>query len=221
MGTHPIFESDFDCLTEMLENTLDYLENEQNKKFQIMAKVDHLMSSKVGEDSEPEIPPRVRDKLNRIDQICRDKIIEVSNFSTDRLEFAKEFSKSTGSDAFMLPSAIQNNVDTQRMLIDQISAGLRSSKTPRQKNEVKNWSTEILKDVRRNLSMSFGNREQSSCRCSALHFPEETVDLQVEKEIQKAAREMAENAETVREIRDAFILLNDTRNIPTFVKSES
>merc|ERR1712227_351621 len=137
--------------------------------------------------------------------MCRDKIIEVSHFSTDRLEFAKEFSKSTGSDSFMLSSAIQNNVDTQRMLIDQISAGLRSSKTPRQKNEVKNWSTEILKDVRRNLSMSFETRSHSSSRCAILHFPEETVDLQIEKETQKAAREMAENAETVQEIREAFI----------------
>ena len=118
----------------MLEDILDYLENEQNKKFQIIAKVDQLVSSKAAKDSEPEIPPRVRDKLNRIDQMCRDKIIEVSHFSTDRLEFAKEFSKSTGSgniscdecvrldcdtflDSFMLSSAIQNNVDTQRMYV--------------------------------------------------------------------------------------------------------
>ena len=86
---------------------------------------------------------------------------------------------------------------------------------------MKNWSSEILKDVRRNLSMSFETRGHSSSRCAALHFPEETVDLQIEKEIQKTAREMAENAETVQEIREAFILLNDTQNIPTFVKSES
>jgi len=99
----------------MLADILEHLEQEKNKKFQIIAKVDHLISSEKL-TTEPELPYHVKDKINKIDQICRDRLIETGPaFKPERLEFAKEFNTATGSDTFLLQSAIRNNVAAQRL----------------------------------------------------------------------------------------------------------
>lgn len=98
----------------MLTDILHYLEGEKNKKFQIITKVDQLITSE--KLNEPELPFQIKDKINKIDQICRDNLIEVTtSFKSERLQFANDVEKSTGSDTFLVSSAIQSNVAAQRL----------------------------------------------------------------------------------------------------------
>jgi hypothetical protein len=80
----------------MLSDILDFLENEKNRKFQIIGKVEQLIESENLID--PEMPTQIMDKINSINRTCQDKIIEVdSPFTTQRMEFAKQFNSETGS----------------------------------------------------------------------------------------------------------------------------
>ena len=62
---------------------------------------------------------------------------------------------------------ILNQEKAQRELIDQVSGDLRRSKNPRGKNDVKAWSTDLLKQARQNLSLP---ASQSLARGSGKSF---------------------------------------------------
>jgi hypothetical protein len=74
-----------------------------------------------------------------------------------------------------------------------------------------------------NLSLSSSSDIKYSQKSN---YNSENMDESIEKEIQIIAQTMAENAETVQDIRDAFILLNKKptdnnrrRIVPTFITS--
>merc|ERR1711990_103239 len=62
MGTHPIFESDFDCLTEMASRQLDEISK-------LEAELEKLFDSTGNENSKPEIEELKNENLKLIYQI--------------------------------------------------------------------------------------------------------------------------------------------------------
>jgi len=63
----------------MLENLLAALEQEKSSRFQIIAKVDSLITE--SGEVEPELPASIHDKLGRLQRQATDHIIEVEPVS--------------------------------------------------------------------------------------------------------------------------------------------
>ena len=101
-------------------------------------------------------------KINSVDRLCRDRVIENQPFVPERLAFAENFANLTQSNANLTPAAMCANSKTQRELIDQVSGDLRRSKNPRAKNEVKAWASDLLKQARQNLSLPSTRSDFSS-----------------------------------------------------------
>ena len=59
----------------MLDNLLSALEQERSSRFQIIAQVDSLITE--SGEVEPELPPNIHDKLERLQRHAKDHIIEV------------------------------------------------------------------------------------------------------------------------------------------------
>merc|ERR1712168_1189263 len=152
MGTHPIFESDFDCLTDEMEQLINYgvaLEDEKNVRCGLSGQVQQIIAKR--DNFEAEIPEDVKYRIRDLNNLIENKIIEVEHgINSDRRAFASLFA-STGSDVNLTQSASESIIVKSRGWINQVATGLKGAKSVTHRNGVAAWGVPLLTNCKKLL----------------------------------------------------------------------
>merc|ERR1712035_271040 len=179
MGTHPIFESDFDCLTDEMEQLINYgvaLEDEKNVRFGLSGQVQQIIAKR--DNFEAEIPEEVKYRIRDLNNLIENKIIEVEHgVDSDRRAFAKLFA-STGSDVGLTQSASESIIVKARGWINQVATGLKGAKSVTHRNGVAAWGVPLLTNCKKLLSDAVKSPSSTTTISNSVQLPED-VDLMI------------------------------------------